>query len=105
MANKKLTAEKLKRRADLDAEARQLESRARTLRKEQSQIDKLCEDELLGSGRDSIRRSGYTIAWTAGRAVVRWRDEFIRVAGSDAADELAQSATPSKKLQITAPAK
>ena len=101
----KLTADLLAERNELDAEARKLESRARTLRKKQSQIDDIAKAELTKAGRDSIRRAGYTLAYVDGRAVVRWRDEFVRVAGADAADELSQNATPSKRLQVTAPAK
>ena len=89
---------------DLVAEASALESRARKLRSRQSQIDAIAQAALEKSGKQTIKRCGFTIAWIAGRALVAWKDEFIRACGVEAADSLAANAPAKPKLQITPPA-
>lgn len=104
MSKEKLTAELLQERSRVVAEASELESKARKLRARQSQIDEIAEAELAKSGKSSIKRcGGWLLTWITGRATVAWRDEFIRIAGAEAADKLTAAAKPKPKLQITPP--
>ncbi len=101
MAKERLTKELLQERAIALSEAQELESRARKLRARVEQIDAIAEAELIASGKQAIKRLGHMIAYVAGRVTVPWKEEFIRVAGVEAADELTKNATPKPKLQIT----
>lgn len=85
-------------------EAADLESRARSLRRGARQIAERAEADLAATGRDSVRRGGYTLCWIEGRASVRWKDEFIRVAGADEAARIQADLDPPRRLQITPPA-
>lgn len=101
MATDRLNKDMLQERAVALSEAQELESRARKLRQRVAQIEAIAEAELVDSEKQSIKRCGHLLAWAEGRATVAWKDEFIRVAGVEAADELAKNAAPKPKLQIT----
>ena len=73
------------RRLELDRESRKLAKAERKL-----------SESLLASlqaeGRDEIRRGDFVAKLAEGRATVAWKQEFIEVAGQDAADELIEHA-------------
>jgi prepilin-type processing-associated H-X9-DG protein len=87
---------------ELAAKADALEREAKTFRDRQKQIELMFEAELKESGKTSIIRHGYTLAWTNGRANVAWADEYLKECGPVKANALKQAAgfvaTASKML-------
>ncbi len=104
MSATKLTAELLSERNQIASKASGLESMARRLRSRLEQLDEVIEAELVKSKKSSIKRcGGWLLAWVNGQAKVSWKDEFIRIAGVEAADKLAKEAKPKLKLKVTPP--
>jgi hypothetical protein len=83
-----------------------LEREAKTLRDREAQLEDKFEAELKKSEKQSIVRSGFTLAWVAGRATVQWAAEYLKECGAEKANALKQSAANDapKKLSITPPA-
>lgn len=100
---KRVTAADLERWDKLRTEAGELDRRVRSLRAEAARIEKQAAEDLKTSGRESVTRGGWRLAWTARRVVVSWKDAFIARCGAEAADELLKSETPKPKLQISPP--
>jgi hypothetical protein len=94
---------------DLDAfqgyaarEARrlELEREARTLAKENELFRDDLEAALDAAGKTSLTRGPHEAGFEESRAAIAWKTEFIRVAGADAASELAAAAPSKRKLVI-----
>lgn len=90
--------EKNARRLELDRESKALDERCK-------QILAKATDLLKESGKASIKRFGFTLAWIAGRATVAWKDAFLKECGSDKAAELQAEAAKNveKKISVTPP--
>lgn len=101
-----LNKEDLQEWRDLESRRKLLEREAKTLKDKADQIAEKFEAELTKSGKQSIIRHGFTLAWVAGRATVQWAAEYLRELGPDKANELKVKAaeTAEKKLSITVPA-
>ncbi len=106
MAKAKITKEELAEWQDLNAKRLELEREARTLEKRCDQILEKAADVLRESGKQSIKRFGFALAWVAGKASVSWKDAFVSECGPDKAAELQKKAVNNaeKKLLITPPA-
>lgn len=104
MATAKLNAELLSERCSLANEASALESKARQLRKRVGEIDALAVKELEKSGKASVKRCGFLLAWVDGRKQLDYRGELITRLGVDVVNGLIAKLKPPRKLQITPPA-
>jgi len=91
---------------DLESRRKTLEREAKTLKDKADQLAEKFNAELTKSGKQSIVRHGFTLAWVAGRATVQWAAEYLRELGSEKANELKLKAAESaeQKLSITVPA-
>ncbi len=71
------------------------------------QLEADFEAELTKTGKQSIKRHGFTLSWVDGRATVKWADEFLKACGAEEANRLKEEAAKSieKKLNdLTPPA-
>ena len=102
----KITADELKEWQRLDGERRELERKANTIKERCEQIRDKAAGVLKESGKQSIIRFGFTLAWQKGRAVVSWKDAFLSECGPEKASKLQDEAAKNAKqsLSITAPA-
>jgi len=91
---------------DLEERRKTLEREARQLGKQSGEIaDRLLAYARAHGGKgQSIVRSGYVLAVVIGRGSVPWKQEFVRVAGLDAAEALIAAAPPVEKLSVEAAA-
>lgn len=91
---------------DLESRRKTLDREAKTLKDKADQLAEKFQAELTKSGKQSIVRHGFTLAWVAGRATVQWGAEYLRECGADKAAALKQSAADAaeQKLSITVPA-
>lgn len=89
-----------------DSKRKEFEREAKTLKDRCDQLAATFETELKASGKQSIVRHGFTLAFVAGRATVAWADAFLRECGADKAAALKAEAAKSvsQKLSITVPA-
>ncbi|XZE35859.1 hypothetical protein SH501x_001403 [Pirellulaceae bacterium SH501] len=92
----------------LDEEASELTRKAKTLRDRQSQLEEKFAVELKKSGKASMKRLGFLLAWMPGRATVQWAAEYLKECGAEKANQLKQAAADAaakgeKKLSITPP--
>lgn len=93
----------LARYCELRERKRKLESEARSLETEINQLSDLAMSYLEEIDKNVATIHGYRVAIEEGRAYVAWKDEFVRVAGSDAAAHLSTNAPRPPKLTILAP--
>lgn len=89
----------------LKAESSELGRQKKTIDDRLGQLEKEFEAELQSTGKDSIKRHGFTLAWVPGRATVPWASEFLRECGPEKTQALKDAAAQEaiKKLQIAAP--
>jgi hypothetical protein len=99
----RITAAKLDRYRELETEATELAGRAATLRREAKTILDEAEADLIATGKTEAKRGGYLLRWKMGRASIAWKNEFVRVAGAEAADQLSKAAPEKKSLEVIAP--
>jgi len=100
---KRVTAAQLDRWRQIEAQRKDLAAKVKALDTEAKQIAKAASDDLAATGKQSAKRGDYLLTWKMGRASVAWKGEFIRVAGAEAAEKLANEAPPTRSLQITFP--
>jgi hypothetical protein len=100
-----LAKEKFEQWQALKAEATELGRKKKTLDDRVEQLEAEFEAELKSTGKTSVIRHGFTLAWIAGRASVSWATEFLRECGPEKTQALKDAAAKaaSKKLQISAP--
>ncbi len=93
----------LQRYCELRDRKRALESEARSLEKELDILADRLLTYLDEIEKDSAKVHGYQLLVSEGNAYVKWADEYILVAGADAAARLKASAPRSPKLTVTQP--
>lgn len=103
----KPTKAELDRWAELEAQRLDLARKAKNISAEQEEIEKKClayAQSESGKARPAVVScSGYQLELIAKRASVQWKNEYIRVAGSDAAAELTAAAETKDAIKIHAP--
>lgn len=97
--------ETLERWSELEARRSALQRESATVRDEMSQIEKQLEAELDKSGKSSVKRHGFTLAFVPGRASVSWAAEYLAACGAEAVQRLkdAAAANARRVLAITPP--
>jgi hypothetical protein len=56
--------------------------------------------DTKGGKRRSVKIGGYVVSLVPGKVYVSWKNEFIRVAGTDEAERVSANTTPRDKLEI-----
>ncbi|WP_149496196.1 hypothetical protein [Roseiconus lacunae] len=86
---------------------RQIESQLATIAKDSSalaserkQILAEAHADLESTGKDQVKRGNFRLCFEEQPGRVKWKDEFVRVSGSEAAAKLANEAPKTKKLKI-----
>lgn len=100
---RKPKAAELARYCELRDRKRKLESEARGLESEINQLADLAMSYLEEIEKTSATIHGYRVITEDGRAYVSWKDEFVRVAGSEAVTTITANAPRPTKLTIVAP--
>ncbi len=97
--------DKLHEWQQIEAQRKELSRQSATLGQRAKQLEEDFEAELKKSGKQSIKRHGFTLAWIAGRASVQWAAEFLKACGADEANRLKEEAAKSaeQKLSISVP--
>lgn len=90
----------------IEAERKELSRQSQTLGQRAKQLEADFEAELKKTGKQSVKRHGFTLSWVDGRATVKWADEFLKACGPEEANRLKEEAAKSieKKLSISPPA-
>lgn len=86
-------AEMLQRKADIDTEAAAIKEAI-------AQFETKVQTQLVESKKESTKRFGWLFALVAGNGSVSWKKEFIRVAGKEAAVELASNVKGNGKVKL-----
>ena len=95
-----ITKDQIEEFVKLEEERKALEQKARALGKRTSALADHFKAHLEAKKKTAITRSGYRITLVDGRPSVAWKDEFIKVAGPLAADDLLKSAPVSKRVDV-----
>lgn len=93
----------LERFCHLRQQKRGLDAQVRAVEAEMYSIHEACMAFLVSRGTRAAKVAKYHLLIAEGQSVVRWKDEFIRVAGADAAAKVAKAAVRAQKLEITPP--
>ena len=90
----------------IETQRKELSRQSATLGQRAKQLEADFEAELKKTGKQSVKRHGFTLSWVDGRATVKWADEFLKACGADEANRLKDEAAKSaeQKLSISAPA-
>lgn len=100
VALKPFTEQALREWVERDERRRDLEREARQLAAENELIAKDLHAALKAAGKTDLQRGGFGAEIEVTRGTVPWRDEFLRVAGSAAAKELADAAPSKERVKI-----
>lgn len=88
----------------LQAERLELSRQADAVKRRESPIKKTLEAwlrEQLDKGAQALTKHGFLFRFKPGQRRVDWKQEFIRVAGVDAAIELQENAPVSEYFEVT----
>lgn len=98
----RITAEQAAKWIELNTRRLELEREARALDKERELLSVEFQQALDAKGQDVMKVGGgeFVIKLVEGNGSVKWKDEFIRVAGSAKATELTAAAPKSKKVVV-----
>jgi hypothetical protein len=98
----RLTAAELKRYFALDAQRLSLQRQAKALVALQEKIEErmIAVVEADGGRERTVLTCGYVLALQDAPGTVKWKDEFVRVAGSDEAERLVEAAPKKEKLTV-----
>lgn len=98
-----ISLEQLQEYVSLDEQARDLERQARAFRKRTDQLKFHFGSVLDALDRRTLTRYGYRVQLVPGPATVSWKDEFLALAGPEAAAQKTAEAMPSERLQVLPP--
>lgn len=99
-AIRNITEEQLARWFDLNARRATLEKEARTLKSEMDKISAEVMAALEAAGRTEMSRGNYAAEVRPGPAFVAWKEEFLKVAGAEAAAQVQKKAEPSQRFSV-----
>lgn len=96
-----LTRKDLLRYLELDAKRLALNREAKALEREQDLIEPKIKDAIRTDGKKgALFKWGYNLLLTMVRGQVKWKDEFIRVAGAEEASKVAENPPDRESLVI-----
>jgi len=96
-----ITKEQCEEFLKLDKERSALDQKSRALKKRTDALKSHFKAFLAEQGKDSVKRNGFQLTLVDGKPSVSWKDEFVRVAGPLAADEVLTNAERSKGVEVT----
>ncbi|MFO0939832.1 MAG: hypothetical protein U0930_03615 [Pirellulales bacterium] len=99
----KPTKAQLERFVELRAKKRELDAQIRAIESEMYTVHEACVEYLEDKGVASAKLHRFTISLNDGQTIVKWKDEFIAVAGAEKAAEISASAPRAKRLEVVAP--
>lgn len=99
----KPTKAQLQKFVDLRAKKLELDAQVRAIETEMYKVHEACVEYLEDKGVASAKLHRFTITLTDGQSIVKWKDEFIAVAGSERAAEISAAAPRAKRLAVIAP--
>lgn len=99
-ALKPFTEEALREWVERDNRRRDLEREARQIKAENDLVAKDLLTALKAAGKSELSRGPYVAEIETSRGTVSWKEEFLRVAGSAAATELANAAPTKEAVKI-----
>lgn len=99
-ALRKVTEELLQQWHERDQKRKKLASEARQLEAENALVAGEIEAAMLADEKNEFRRGEFRVSFVDGIRQVKWKDEFIKVAGSEAAVKAFEAAPVPRKLSI-----
>lgn len=97
----KITEPQLAEYFRLNSERQDLQRRADAIDRQLQPTKDAIKSMLEESGKTSLKRGQFTAQLVDGRALVNWKDEFVRAADADTAAQIQAAAPKSKYLQVT----
>lgn len=87
---------------DLDEQRKALNRQADSLKRQVDLLGEKITQHIVDEGGKAHRLvyRGFLLAIDLAKGTVRWKDEFIRLAGSEEADKLAAAAPPREVLVV-----
>jgi hypothetical protein len=99
----KPTKQQLLRFVELKERKRLLDAEVRAIESELYTTHELCMEYLEAKGVSVAKLHRFTIAKSDGQAVVKWKEEFIRVCGAEEAAALSADAPRAQRLEVRPP--
>lgn len=97
----RITVEQAAKWMELNTRRLELEREARILDKERELLSVEFKQTLEAKGQESMKVGGeFLVKLVEGTGSVKWKDEFIRVAGAAKATDLAASAPKTTKIVV-----
>ncbi len=84
----------------LKSEAAALQRQKKTVDDRVKQLEERFEVELSSSGKQSIKRHGFLLAWKPGYASVSWAKEYLDLAGPEKVQELKDNAAANARPSL-----
>lgn len=85
---------------DLEERRKELEREAKELKQRAAPLKEKFKEAVKVSGKDSIKKHGHLLTVIKGKALVKWREEFLKVADEGKAAELESEAPRVEMLQV-----
>lgn len=95
-----ITADDLKKLWELDQRRKALDRESSSIKKQQDLITDAVKAALAADDRTEVKRGDYRAELRDGQICPKWKEEFVRVAGAEAASEIQASTPPTKKLSV-----
>jgi hypothetical protein len=83
-----------------DAKRKLLAKHAAAAEKEANLLREQIAEWLTRKGKKSVRRGPFAVSFVPGPVNPKWKDEFIKALGEDAAIQVIESTEPSKRLIV-----
>lgn len=96
-----LTEDQLREWQVRDTRRLELDRESRTLKAANDLFEDQVEAALKAAGRQKVCRGEFTAQLVDGKASVSWKDQFIKLAGTDAVAPILAAAPVPLRLQIT----
>ncbi|MGC4004663.1 MAG: hypothetical protein QM811_16715 [Pirellulales bacterium] len=97
-----VTVKEIQKYLGLDEQRKQLNRESAALKKQADAIEADIEKFIRANGGKelSVTRSGYRLAILTAAGSVAWKDEFVKLAGNERAEELRAAAPPREFLSV-----
>ncbi len=92
--------EQIEKYLKLDRERKELAAQAEQKQKECDLLSTHFKDWLKAKRVNTARRGNYTLSLSDGPKYPKWKDEFIKLNGEEAATQIVAATQPSKRLTI-----
>lgn len=97
-----VTVEELAEFHRLDADRKEFDRKSRSIEARLKPLREKFLAYLTAEQKLHVRRGGYEVQVTDGPPYVAWLEQFVRVAGQEAADRVKAATPPSKRISVVA---